>query len=119
MSFQKGKTTMLKRKMICLMILLVTAALALWSICGAAAPPAEKKAATFLDHIKPGQMVSLQEKDGRYELTILPPEFRPLIHTVIEVGQDYITLRDLANITDSVLPIYSIKSIKIIRVPGK
>jgi hypothetical protein len=84
-----------------------------------AAPPAEQKRATFLDRLKVGQAVALTDKDGRYEIGVFPPELHPLGHTVIEVAQDCIVVRDLGNITDTVIPLYSIKSIKTMRFPGK
>ena len=74
---------------------------------------------TFLDHLRPGQAVSLTDKDGRYEIGAFPPGIQPLGQNVIEVGQDYVVLRDLMGITDTIIPIYSIKSIKVIRIGGK
>ena len=65
---------------------LVIALCAAMSI-GTAAPPAERKA-TFLEQLKPGQAVSLTEKDGRYEIGVFPPAYQPLGHKVVEVGQD-------------------------------
>lgn len=96
---------------------LVIALCAAMSI-GTAAPPAERKA-TFLEQLKPGQAVSLTEKDGRYEIGVFPPAYQPLGHKVVEVGQDYVTLRDLVGITDTIVPVYSIKAIKVLRVGGK
>ena len=70
----------------------------------------------FLDRLKPGQAVVLNDKQGCYEIGIFPKEIQPLSHSVIEVGQDYVVLRDLANVTDTIVPIYSIKCIRILRV---
>jgi hypothetical protein len=119
MSYKKRNNTMPNRKLVLgLTISLVVLAIALRSN-GTAAPPEEQKKVAFLDRLKVGQAVGLAEKDGRYEVSLLPPDFRPMSHTVIEVGQDFIALRDLGNITDTVIPIYSIKSIRVLRVPGK
>jgi hypothetical protein len=38
---------------------------------------------------------------------------------VIEVSRDFVVLRDQANISDLVVPLYSIKSIKFQRFPAK
>ena len=67
-------------------------------LCSFGAPPAEERAAkaTFLERLKPGQAVSLTEKDGRYEIGMFPENFRPLSHNVVEIGQIsswYVTLR--------------------------
>ena len=110
---------MLNRKTIlCPIILLACAIVAARSI-GTAAPPAERKEITFLEHLKPGQAVALTEKDGRYEIGVFPPSYQPLGHKVIEVGPDYIVFRDLVQIFDTVVPVYSIKAIRVLRVSGK
>jgi hypothetical protein len=108
-----------KRRILgCLTILLVASTVALRS-SSTAAPPAEQKKVAFLDRLKVGQAVALTDKDGRYEIGVFPPELHPLGHTVIEIAQDYVVLRDLAKITDTLIPICSIKSIIVIRIPGK
>jgi hypothetical protein len=84
-----------------------------------AAPPADQKASRFLDHLKVGQPVSLNEKDGRYEIGILPPGYQPMPQKIIEIGQDYVVFRDLVGITDTIVPVYSIKAIKVLRIGGK
>jgi hypothetical protein len=99
-------------------ILLLASVIAFRST-GIAAPPAEQKRVAFFDRLKVGQAVALTDKDGRYEIGVLPPEMRPLDHTVVEVAEDYVVLRNIGNITDTIIPIYSIKSIRVLRVPGK
>jgi hypothetical protein len=63
--------------------------------------------------------VTFTEKDGRYEVGVFPPAYQVLGHKVIEIGPDYVVFRDLVGITDSIVPIYSIKAIKVLRVGGK
>lgn len=110
---------MLNRRTIsCLSALLIAVALVARSI-GTAAPPAERKVMTFLERLKPGQPVSLTERDGRFEIGLFPPSFQPLGHTVVDVGPDYVVLRDLVGISDTIVPLYSIKAIKVLRVGGK
>ena len=101
-----------------LTILLVASVVAVRSSSNAA-PPAEQKAASFLDRLKVGQTVALTEKGGGFEIGIFPKEIQPLGHTVIEIGRDYCTFRALGNVIESTIPIYSIKSINVIRVPAK
>jgi hypothetical protein len=101
-----------------LTILLVASVVAVRSSSNAA-PPTDQKKLSFLDRLKGGRPVSLTESGGHYELTLLPENLRPLGHTIIEIGGDYVLLRDLGEITDSAIPIYSISAIKTIRVPGK
>jgi hypothetical protein len=101
--------------------LAMLAVIGIMALCSFGAPPAEERAvrATFLERLKPGQPVFLTEKYGRYEIGVFPENFRPLSHNVVEIGQDYVVLRDIANITDTVVPIYSIKAIRVLRVGGK
>jgi len=107
-----------QRTIFCLTILLASVIVAMRAI-GTASPPAEHTAPTFLEHLKPGQAVSLTERDGRYEIGVFPPAYQPLAHKVIEIGPDYVIFRDLVQITDTIVPIYSIKSIKVLRFGGK
>ena len=106
-----------QRTVLCLTILLASAIVAAMSI-GTAAPPAEHKA-TFLEYLKPGQAVSLTEKDGRYEIGVFPPAYQPLGHKVVEVNQDHVVFRDLVEVFDTIVPVYQIKAIKVLRVGGK
>jgi hypothetical protein len=101
-----------------LTILLASAIVAARSVI-TAAPPAERKEITFLDHLKTGQAVSLTEKDGRYEISVFPPAYQPLGHKVVEIGPDYAVFRDLVGITDTIVPVYSIKAITVLRVGAK
>ena len=73
----------------------------------------------FLDRLKPGELIAVEEKNGRYQLGLFPKTFCPLSHTVVEVGTDFVVVRDLAGITDTIIPMYSISSIKVLRVGGK
>jgi len=89
---------------------------------GASVVGAEREAAskaTFLEHLKPGQVVSVEAKDGRYELGVFPKQIQPRSHAVIDIGRDYLVVRDIANVTDTIIPVYSISCIKVLRLGGK
>jgi len=60
----------------------------------------------FLSMLKEGQGVMLKESAGRYEITLIEGG-----HTIIEVGPDYVLLEDLAGVTETRIPVFSIKSI--------
>jgi len=106
----------MSNRVFCLAVLLVAGIIAAWSV---GAPPAEQNATVFLDHLKVGQPVSVTEKDGRFEIGVYPPTYRPLSHKVVEIGRDYVVLRDFAEITDAIVPVYSIQAIRILRIGGK
>jgi hypothetical protein len=100
--------------------LTVFALVALVGNSGAPALGVEKETTTktsFLDRLKVGEPVAVEEKDGRYQLTIFIKGPAVLDHTIVEFGSDYVAMRDLAGITDLVVPIYSIRAIRVMRVP--
>lgn len=74
----------------------------------------EKGQKSFLSVLKEGQCVVLKEAAGRYELTLMEGG-----HKVIEVGPDYVVVEDIAGVTETRIPVYSIKSINRIKVPKR
>ena len=74
----------------------------------------EKGRKGFLSVLKEGQAVVLKEAGGRYEITLMEGG-----HKVIEVGPDYVVVEDLAGVTETRIPIFSIKSIARIKVNRK
>ncbi len=74
----------------------------------------EKARKGFLSVLKEGQSVVLKESAGRYEITLMEGG-----HKVIEVGPDYVLIEDLAGVTETRIPIFSIKSIARIKGPKR
>lgn len=74
----------------------------------------EKGRKGFLSVLKEGQAVVLKEAAGRYELTVMEGG-----HKVIEIGPDYVVVEDLAGVTETRIPVYSIKSITRIKGPKR
>ena len=70
----------------------------------------------LLDRLVVGESVNLVEKDGRYTLAMFPGGPRPLSHTVVAVGTDHVVLRDVVGVTDTVVPVYSIQAITVLRI---
>lgn len=69
----------------------------------------------FLSALKVGQIVTLKEDAGRYEITVLKKA--PLGHKIIEIGSDYVVIEDAARVTETRIPVYSIKAIIRLRLP--
>jgi hypothetical protein len=69
----------------------------------------------FLSALQERQSVTLRENAGRYEITLIANV--RLGHRVIEVGTDYVVVVDVAGVTETRIPIYSIRSIVRVRVP--
>lgn len=74
----------------------------------------EKARKGFLSVLKEGQTVVLKEAAGRYEITLMEGGYK-----VIEVGPDYVVVEDLAGVTETRIPVYSIKSITRIKGPKR
>jgi len=79
-----------------------------------------KREAGLFSVLRAGQGVMLKESSGRYEITILDvgPGGR-LSHSVTEVGPDYLVVQDLAEVTETRVPVYSLKAIIRIKPPKK
>lgn len=75
----------------------------------------EKGRKTFLAVLKEGQSVSVKEVGGRYEITLMKDV--KLGHRVIEVASDYLVVEDVSGVTETRIPIYSIKSIVKVKAP--
>ena len=75
----------------------------------------DKPRKTFLSPLKEGQTVVVKEVAGRYEITLIK-DVR-LAHTVKEVGSDYVVVEDALGLTETRVPIYSIKAIIKVKVP--
>lgn len=75
----------------------------------------EKPRKDFLSMLQGEKTIALKEADGRYEITLMKGV--PLDHRVLAVESDYIVLEDIVGITEIRIPIYSIKSIRRLRVP--
>ncbi|MEO2036970.1 MAG: hypothetical protein ABGZ35_33265 [Planctomycetaceae bacterium] len=64
--------------------------------------------------IKLGQAVNLKDQGAAYSISFMEPEV-PLGHTVVEIGEDYVVVRDIAGVKDVVVPVYSLKSVEKVR----
>ena len=106
----------MNRIVIILLLLMVVAATGTFTVTAQA--PAEKQH-SFLSALKEGQSVSLKEVSGRYELATLDGVPGVQGYKVIEVASDYVVIRDIAGVSESRIPAYSIKSIIRLKVPGK
>jgi len=79
----------------------------------------EKPRPGFLSALKESQSITLKEVAGTYQISIFENGPAVLGHKVIEIGTDYLTVEDLAGVTETRIPIYSIKSIVRLRLPRK
>ena len=83
-------------------------------ITGAVEGPAGKG---LFSGLKAGRSVGLKDVGAAYEITVMGDE--PLGHEVVEVGTDYLVLRDVAGWTETRIPVSSIKSVTRVVLPGR
>lgn len=73
-----------------------------------------KKSKGVFSGLKVGQSVSLKDEGRAFTITFFEPELQQS-HTVIEVGNDYVVVRDIAEISETVVPVYAVKAIVKVR----
>lgn len=76
----------------------------------------EKQRRGLLAGLKEGQSITLKDAAGRYEITTLDDGPGMLSHKIAEVGPDYLAVTDLVDVSETRIPIYSIKSIVRLKV---
>jgi hypothetical protein len=104
------------------LVLLVIAAIvsaATLRLAGQPAGEGEQAKTALLEHLKPGQSIAVKAEAERYELTVWPDTIRPLSHKVVAVGPDYVRVRDMAQVSDTLIPVYSIGAIRVMRIGSR
>ncbi len=90
----------------------IVVAVAIAALVGA--KDAEKPKGVF-SMPKVGQAVNLKDHGSAYSFGSIEPEV-PLSHTVVEVGEDYVVIRDIVGVEETVVPVYSLKAIEMVKV---
>ncbi|QDU80467.1 hypothetical protein Pla110_21970 [Polystyrenella longa] len=62
-----------------------------------------------------GQSVDLKNEGAAYTICTYDGD-APTSHTVLEVGEDYVILRDIAGVTETAVSVYSVKSIEKVKL---
>lgn len=75
----------------------------------------DKPKKTFLSALKEGEVVSVKEVAGKYEITVM--KNAPVGSKVIEVGTDYVVLEDPAGVMETKIHVTSIKCIIRLKLP--
>ena len=69
----------------------------------------------FFSVLKKDQQVILKEVAGRFDITVMEGVPAPLTHKVIEVETDYFVVEDIAEVIQTRIPVYAIKSVASIK----
>jgi len=72
----------------------------------------QAKPTGVLANLKVDQAINVKEVGGRYLLTVIEGESKlPVPHTILELGSEYIVVRDFTGLNETRIPIYSIQAI--------
>lgn len=78
-------------------------------------PGQEKPRSGFLDILKRGQLVLVKEAGGRFEITQM--DDLKVGHKVLEIGNDFVQVEDFSALTETRIPVTSIKSLVKLKLP--
>ena len=62
--------------------------------------------------------MSLKDEGSAFTITFFEPDLQQS-HKVVETGENFIVVRDIAGITDTLVPIFSIKGIVKVRTKSQ
>ena len=65
---------------------------------------------TVFSSLKVGQQVGLKDHGTAFEISFLSEDV-PQSHKIIEIGEDFVVLEDVAEVTQTTIPVYSVKAV--------
>jgi hypothetical protein len=72
----------------------------------------QAKSTGVLANLKVDQAINVKELGSRYLLTVIESKSDlPMPHTILELGPDYIVIRDFTGLNETRIPIYSIQAV--------
>lgn len=66
--------------------------------------------------LKKDQKVSIKEISGKFIITLILDQEDIAAYKIKEIGSDYIKLEDITGITEIYIPIYSVRSVHVIKI---
>jgi hypothetical protein len=88
-------------------LVLVAVVLALSSSLANEAP---RKPRGIFSSLKVGQPVNLKDHGAAFSISFLD-EGLPLTHKVVEISDDYVVVEEIAGMTETVVPVYSLRGV--------
>lgn len=92
----------MKQRQLLLLALPIVAIL----LSGWAAPPKR----TIFSDLEVGNQVGLKDVGNGYQISVLSKDI-PQSHKIVGIGDDFIVLEDVAGVTRTTIPVFSIKSV--------
>lgn len=65
-----------------------------------------------------GQLVSLKDEGSAFTISYFEPEL-PQSHKIIETGDNFIVVRDIAEVTETTIPLYAVKAVVKVKTKAK
>lgn len=62
--------------------------------------------------LKAGMQVTLREASGRFEIGVIDGVSGPLGHEIVEVGADYVVVKDISGVIEMWIPVYSLACVR-------
>lgn len=106
----------MNRNTVILLIVVAFGVVGLLSTATSQPPPAARR--TVFSTLQAGQSLTLKERVGLYEISTTD-EAGPLTHKVVEVGGDFLVLRDEAGTVESRIPATAVRAVIHIRTKAK
>lgn len=91
-------------------LLAIALVAATWMISPAQSQPESASRATIFSSLRAGEQVIVKDAGQLVEISTISG-VEAGTHTVVEIGDDFIVLRDVAKVTTSRVPIYAIRAI--------
>lgn len=91
-------------------LLAIALVAATWMISPAKSQPESASSATIFSSLRAGEQVIVKDAGQLVEISTISGVDAGT-HTVVEIGDDFIVLRDVAKVTLSRVPVYAIKAI--------
>ena len=77
-----------------------------------------KKPRGVFSTLKIGQRVTLKHEASGFTVSLFDDEEAPLPHKIIEIGDDFIVVEDVAATRETTVPIYALRSIEKVKTKG-
>ncbi|QDV30284.1 hypothetical protein Spb1_22130 [Planctopirus ephydatiae] len=73
---------------------------------------AQSKVSGVFSNLKAGQALNVKETGERYLLTVIDGDSKlPQPHTILEVGSDFVVVKDFTGLNETRIPITSVKAV--------
>jgi hypothetical protein len=89
-------------------------------VAASAIPGAQnaKRPRNIFSSLKVGQSVTLKDEGSAYSISFFDDDM-PLAHKVVEIGDDFVVVRDVAGVRETLIPVFSLKGIEKVTTKSK